>query len=73
MTSHVVFAGIDEDVQAAMRRIDQANIRHLPVIDGGEVVSMLSIRDLLRASMDDVETELAHLRAYICDGESFRA
>jgi CBS domain-containing protein len=72
MTSQVVFAGMDEDVQVAMRRMDQANIRHLPVLDGHDVVAMLSVRDLLRASMADAETELAHLRAYICDGEVFR-
>ena len=41
MTSQVVYARIDEDVQAAMRRMDQANIRHLPVIEGAEVVKQI--------------------------------
>ena len=65
MTTDVICASADDDVQTAMRRMDEANIRHLPIVADGHVVSMLSIRDLMRTEIVDAETELAHLRAYL--------
>lgn len=65
MTTKVVFGDADEDCHSVMRRMDEANIRHLPILSDGRVVSMLSIRDLMRAEIADAETELEHLRAYI--------
>jgi CBS domain-containing protein len=51
MTSDVVVADEGDDSHAAMRRMDAAHIRHLPVCRGTQVVSMLSIRDLLRVGL----------------------
>jgi len=51
MTTELVVAGEDDDIHAAMLRMDQANIRHLPVCRGTQVISMLSIRDLLRVGL----------------------
>ena len=65
MTSELVVAEADEDYQAAMRKMDQANIRHLPVVSGGRLVSMLSIRDLMRVDMEDKGAELRYLREYL--------
>ena len=48
MTREVVVASEEEDYRAAMRLMDAANVRHLPVMRGNQVVSMLSMRDLLR-------------------------
>src|SRR2546429_8424138 len=46
MTVRLVVADADEDYQAAVRKMDQANIRHLPVVSGERVVSMPSVPDL---------------------------
>jgi hypothetical protein len=45
--------------------MDQANIRHLPVVSQGQLLSMLSIRDLLRVNMADMHAEIHHLHAYL--------
>lgn len=50
MTRQPVVADENDDARAAIRTMDQAHIRHLPVMRGGQVVSMLSIRDLMRQS-----------------------
>ena len=42
MTSEVVLGDADEDCRLAMVKMDRANIRHLPILSGGRVVSMLS-------------------------------
>jgi signal-transduction protein with cAMP-binding, CBS, and nucleotidyltransferase domain len=65
MTAEVVLGDIDESCQLAMLKMDRANIRHLPIVSGGRVVSMLSIRDLLRVELADAGVELEFLRAYL--------
>jgi signal-transduction protein with cAMP-binding, CBS, and nucleotidyltransferase domain len=58
-------AEADEDYQSAMRKMDQANIRHLPVVSGGHLLSVISIRDLLRVDMQDKDDEVRALREYL--------
>jgi CBS domain-containing protein len=65
MTTDLVVADADEDYQLAMRKMDQANIRHLPVVSGGRVRSMLSIRDLMRVDLEDKGAEIQHLQQYL--------
>jgi CBS domain-containing protein len=65
MTTDLVVADADEDYQSAIRKMDQANIRHLPVVSAGQLISMLSIRDLLRVNMADKDAEIHHLHAYL--------
>ncbi|HUR32307.1 MAG TPA: CBS domain-containing protein [Vicinamibacterales bacterium] len=65
MTSDVVLGDADEDCRMAMLKMDRANIRHLPIISGGQVVSMLSVRDLMRAELADAGVEIEHLRSYL--------
>jgi CBS domain-containing protein len=65
MTTTLITAEADEDYQSAMLRMDQANIRHLPVIERGRLLSMLSIRDLMRVEMIAQGQELQHLHSYL--------
>jgi CBS domain-containing protein len=65
MTADLVVADADEDCQLAIHQMDQANVRHLPVVSEGQLVSMLSIRDLLRVNMEDKEAEIHHLHEYL--------
>jgi CBS domain-containing protein len=65
MTTDLVVADADEDYQSAIHKMDQANIRHLPVVSEGQLLSMLSIRDLLRVNMADKDAEIHHLHAYL--------
>lgn len=46
-SSAVQTATLDEDSSAVARRMLDAGIRHLPVVDDGHVLGMLSMRDLL--------------------------
>ncbi|OGK81078.1 MAG: hypothetical protein A2X50_10255 [Candidatus Rokubacteria bacterium GWF2_70_14] len=65
MTTELVVGDADEDYQSAMRKMDQANIRHLPVVSEGRLLSMLSIRDLMRVDLADKGEELEYLRHYL--------
>ena len=65
MTSEIVVADVDDDYQSAMRQMDQANIRHLPVVSEGRLLSMISIRDLMRVEIIDKGEEIRYLREYL--------
>jgi hypothetical protein len=45
--------------------MDQANIRHLLVVKGAQMLSMISIRDLIRVDMQDKGEEIRYLREYL--------
>jgi CBS domain-containing protein len=65
MTFELVVADPDEDYQTAMRKMDQANIRHLPIVSDGRMLSMLSIRDLMRVEMERMTEEIRYLHEYL--------
>lgn len=65
MTAELVVADADDDYQSAMRQMDQANIRHLPVVSEGRLLSMISIRDLLRVELQDQGEEIRYLKEYL--------
>ena len=64
-THDIVVADADEDYQSAMRKMDQANIRHLPVVSDGRFLAMISIRDLMRVELVDKGEEIRYLHEYL--------
>jgi CBS domain-containing protein len=65
MTTDLIVADADQDYQTAMRTMDQANIRHLPIVSDGRLLSMLSIRDLMRVEIQDKHAEIQYLHEYL--------
>jgi CBS domain-containing protein len=49
MTGDVVTVSADDDILAAARLMGERRIRHLPVVQGGNVLGMIGIRDVLGA------------------------
>ena len=43
----------------------QGRVRHLPVINDGKVVGMISIGDVVKQRLDDAELEVESLRGYV--------
>ena len=65
MTHDVITASLDESVERCLQKMQRAGCRHLPVVHDGRVISMLSMRDLLRDEIEEQGEEIRHLRAYI--------
>jgi len=65
MTANVVTVTPRTGTRACMTLMSERKIRHLPVLDGGTVLGMISIRDI----MDDIiaahEQTIAQLETYI--------
>ena len=65
MTTDICSATSNETVNDCMTLMTKRKIRHLPVIDDGTVVGMLSIGDLVQAIISDQQEEIQHLEQYI--------
>ncbi len=65
MTRAPVFCSSSTSVLAALSLMTQRRIRHLPVVDAGQLVSFVSIGDLVKYRIDRIEAEAAAMRDYI--------
>ena len=65
MSSPAITADSSTDVLAALAVMTQRRIRHLPVVDGGEIRGIVSIGDLVKHRMERIEAEAEAMRAYI--------
>ena len=65
MTSPAITADSTMDVLGALALMTQRRIRHLPVVEGGEIRGIVSIGDLVKHRMERIEAEAEAMRAYI--------
>ncbi len=65
MTTDVIVASPDCDPRDAMAMMTEHRFRHLPVIEEGRPVGLVSIGDLVKAELEDVRVEVKYLRDYI--------
>ena len=65
MTGNPLTVGPDTDVFECMRLCTDSRIRHLPVMDDGALVGIISIGDLVKAVIDAQAEQIEHLERYI--------
>jgi CBS domain-containing protein len=65
MTTPVVTVGSREPVIGALTLMTHRRIRHLPVVDNGNLVGFVSIGDLVKHRIDRIEADAAAMRDYI--------
>jgi CBS domain-containing protein len=65
MTRNVVTASPGTTVEQAMAVMSAGRFRHLPILDKGALVGIISIRDAVGAKVGIQETEVESLRAYV--------
>jgi CBS domain-containing protein len=65
MSGPALTVGLDASVGECMRLCTDSRVRHLPVIDGGKVVGVVSIGDLVKAVIDAQAEEIEQLQRYI--------
>lgn len=67
MSRDLLIAELEDDLSYAMSIMIQNKVRHMPVLDRGRVVSVLSIRDVVKAQVSNLQAEVHYLKDYITD------
>jgi|SRR5450631_2781197 len=65
MSSPTTTVTPNDTVHHCMELMTEGRFRHLPVVEGGRVVGMLSIGDLVKAVMEDQSKQIEELERYI--------
>ncbi|MGJ3507421.1 CBS domain-containing protein [Enemella sp. A6] len=65
MTSTVHTCGMTDDVEELARYMTDHRVRHVPVIEDGQMVGIVSIGDIVKSRLDQLENERDHLVKYV--------
>ena len=65
MSSKVVTVSSSESVRSSLALMTDNHIRHLPIVDNGRVMGMVSIGDLVRDIISDQQSTIEQLESYI--------
>jgi len=68
MTSPVITCDPDTGVDEIMELMTHRRVRHLPVVKDGELVGLISIGDVVKQRISEIEYESDALRRYITAG-----
>jgi CBS domain-containing protein len=65
MSASVLTVAPGDSVNHCMKLMTDRRVRHLPVVDAGRVLGVVSIGDLVKAVIEDQAQELEHMQRYI--------
>jgi CBS domain-containing protein len=67
MTNKLIVATPKDEIDATISLMIQTGIRHVPVVEGGEIIALLYICDLVHHQVGTLSTELHYLEEYLSD------
>jgi len=65
MTRNVTTCSEDESIAVIMERMTSGKFRHMPVVNKGKLVGLISIGDVVKQRVEEIEHESDELRDYI--------
>ena len=65
MTTSVQTCTMDDDLTHLATTMTQGRFRHLPVVEDGRLLGIISIGDVVKARLDALEAERDHLESYL--------
>ena len=68
MTSDVVTCALEDTVAELMAKMTEGRFRHLPVVEDGALLGIISIGDVVKRRIQESEQEVAAMRDYIAAG-----
>ena len=61
----LITATLQDVLASLMQRMTNEHIRHIPILDGGKVIGIVSIGDVVKRLLNAAEEENAHMKDYI--------
>jgi CBS domain-containing protein len=68
MTSRVVFVRPEQSVEECMALMTDKRIRHLPVLEEGTLIGLVSVGDVVKAVISEKQFRIEQLENYITSG-----
>ena len=68
MTAHVLYVRPEQTIEDCMALMTDKRVRHLPVLDGEQLVGVISIGDVVKAIITEQEFMIEQLQNYIKGG-----
>ena len=65
MTSPVKTCGLSDDIEGIMAQMTRSRIRHVPVVQDAALCGMISIGDVVKNRLEELEAEASALREYV--------
>jgi len=65
MTTNVVTTTRDAPIATLMEQMTRYRIRHIPIVEEGEILGIVSIGDVVKRKIEETEQEATALREYI--------
>ena len=65
MTRNVVYCQPEDNIDTIMSVMTEHRIRHLPVMRGDQLLGIISIGDVVKFRIEEIESEAAAMRQYI--------
>lgn len=65
MTKNPFTVSLDSSIEECMELMSNRRIRHLPVVENGELIGVISIGDVVRFIIEEQKSIIAHLESYI--------
>jgi CBS domain-containing protein len=65
MTKPVISANPSDSIQTCMETMTSYHCRHLPVVENGKLLGIVSIGDLVKKMLDEKQSEVEKLNQYI--------
>jgi CBS domain-containing protein len=69
MTRKVIVGLPEDDVMSVAHTMTERRFRHIPILDGEELIGIISIGDLLKAQRDQYQGEIDTLETQVMAGE----
>ena len=65
MSSHVLYVRPEQTIEDCMALMTDKHVRHLPVLDQGKLIGVISIGDVVKALIDEQQFIIEQLQNYI--------
>ena len=65
MTRNVATCGEDDNIASIMERMTAGKFRHMPVLRKGKLIGLVSIGDVVKQRVEEIEQESEAMRDYI--------